>query len=165
MENPDQFFASSRSIIRQARRDRLKYHSSSIKLLKLILIVLIVVPLFLWVNSKVKLPETAAGLSVTTAPAVAADASASLEPLNLSFVEGASDWNTTVIAVGHAYQIPAEQQELWNKIFNDPNNTEHPTIDNVNRLAAQSATENMPSEIIVQRILESTQTGVLNLIN
>lgn len=164
MENPDQFLASSRSIIHQARRDRLKYRSSSIKLLKFVLVVLIVVPLFLWVNSKVKLPETAAVAPVTTAP-VTTDTSLPLEPLSVNFVEGAGDWNTTVIAVGHAYQILAEQQELWNKIFNDPNNTEHPTIDNVNRLAAQSATENMPSEIIVQRILESTQTGVLNLIN
>lgn len=167
MENPDQFLASSRSIIGQARRDRLHSNASSPKLLKLILIILIVVPLFLWVNSKTKPSETPAVAPIITEVSAAAAIAPSTLSLNIEFNESHQDWNIyeklseanemIPLTAGNVYQIPPDKQELWNKIFSDQQT--------LARFAGQFASNSLSEKTIIDRINESFQTGVLNLSN
>lgn len=166
MDNPDQFLASSRSIIRQARRDQLTSPVRSSKLLTLILIVLIAVSLFLWVNSKTKPSETAAVVPITTEISAAAIAPSTLS-LNIDFNESHQDWNIyeklseanemIPLTIGNVYQIPSDKQELWNKIFSDQQT--------LARFAGHFASNSLSEKTIIDRINESFQTGVLNLSN
>lgn len=165
--NADQFLKSSRTLIKQARRDRLKSPVSSPKLFKLILAVIIITPLFLWIDGKVTLPEASA--IIPEVPAV--QANSSVLPMVFEYDPGSNDYRIyekivteegkepylVPLAIGYSYQIPVDQLERWAKMFSNEKT--------LNRFANQFASDTMSSAILATRITESAQTGILNLSN
>jgi len=160
MENITKFLELSKTMIRQDRRNRLKFRITVPKKLTLSLIALLIIVTaagFFWVINT--LTDKSQAPITQPAPIVV---SKNLT-LIISFDSVNNDYVFPEIYLGKSYQIQANQMALWNAIFNDPNHPDK-SESNIQNFVKTFIGSGISNRLLVERVKESSQTGVLNLI-
>jgi hypothetical protein len=155
----DEFRTSTKSMISEDRRDRLRsFLRSSPKMIILTLLIIAAITGYLKLRS-----IKAAHPPVEVAPIVAAVTVEKI-PIILAHDTAKNDIVFPEVSAGNVYEIKDSQMKLWNAIFNDPKNAKVCAA-NIQGFIKKISGSTLSNKELVNRILESTETGTLNLIN
>ena len=147
MNEIDRFLSTSKSTIRQYRRDRLATPILSRPTILVLFVVIVVTLVVLTIINKAK---------IVPQPVLAA--AAACENVTVRYDQSGNDWYISPVKVGSCYLIAEDLKTVWKGLFSN-----QAILDRFADKIGQTGTR-MPADTLRQAVLASFETGTLNLI-